>query len=74
MLIKFRYVECNGVLKKKNGGYFIRAACTIVAGEVIVRTPWTIRLIEDYIVNNEEKFEQWMKNTPWIEQITMKLE
>ena len=45
----------------------------IAAGEVIVITPWILRLIEDYIVNNDEEFEQSMKNTPWIERTTIKL-
>ena len=74
MLIKLRYgEECNCVLISLNGCYFIRAACTIVAGEVIVITPWILRLIEDYIVNNEEEFEQWIKNTSWIQRTTIML-
>ena len=65
MLIKLKYgEECDCVLKLQNVDYFIRAACTIVAGDVIVRTPWIMRLIEDYIVNNEEEFERPMKNKP----------
>jgi len=68
MLIKLRYgEECNCVLKSLNESYFIRAACTIVADEVIVITPWIMRLIDDYTLNDEEEFEQWMKNTPWIQ-------
>ena len=67
-LIKLRYgEECNCVLISLNESYFIRAACMIVAGEVIVITPWIMRLIDDYTLNDEEEFEQWMKNTPWIQ-------
>ena len=72
-MIRLGYVECNDVLKSQNGGYFIRTAYMIVAGGVIVRMPRTMRLIEDYIVNNEEKFEQLMKNTPWIERTTVEV-
>ena len=57
-MIRLGYVECNDVLKLQNREYFTRAACTIVAGEVIVRTPWVLRLIEDYIVKDEEEFEE----------------
>ena len=32
-----------------------------------------MQLIDDYTLNNEDEFEQWMKNTPWIERMTMKL-
>jgi hypothetical protein len=56
-LIRLGYVECNHILKSQNGGYFISAPCKIAAGEVIVITPWILRLIEDYIVNNEEEFK-----------------
>ena len=71
-MIRLGYVECNDVLKSQNGGYFTRAACTIVAGDVIVRMPWVLRLIEDYIVKDKEEFEQSMKNIPWIQQTIMK--
>jgi len=69
-----RSEDCNCVLELKDNDCIIRAARTICTNEVLVRTPWVMNSIDRYLTTNDDEFQSWTRNVPWIHRASTKEE
>ena len=64
--------NCNCVLEMHGWDCLIRAAKTIKEGEILRRTIWMTKPIDKYLKEEDDEFQEWTRNTPWIQRAIMK--